>query len=169
MRKLFALIVATILVCTSATAEEDSPAIAVIDIPKILDQTKSGKEATRVVKEFRENMAKEVDRAKKQYLALRDELQKQEALLSAEARAEKISNLRSREEEIRQRLEKQEDQLKKIQVGEVEKVLAKIDVILDQLAVERGFTYVLDGDPRVVLYRNSKVDITDRVISELGK
>ena len=165
---IFACLLGLVLPFVQPCAEEPAP-IVVLDVPRILTESKIGKAASAAVKKEQEVKQKEVNRLKQQVENLKADFQKQGTLLSESALKEKRAKLQSKDEELRTTVMRVEQELRKLNTDQVDKVMVEVDRILADLADERGFAYVLDRDPRTVLYRREELDLTDQVIAKLGK
>jgi outer membrane protein len=149
-----------------ANAQDATP-IVVLNIPELLDKTSAGQAAKKTIESEIAKRKEAIERVKKQFDSLRDDYQRQESMLSAEARTEKQQALRAKEDELRQLLARDENEMVLFQGEQVEKIMKDVDKVLANLAEELGFKFVVEKEPTVVLYQADRLDITKRVISEL--
>lgn len=139
----------------------------------------------RVLTEFPEaqELQKQLDDLKKTYEAefqtmqtnaqkLLEELQKQSLLLSPEKKAEKEAQLAQKQQELEtyyySKLGPQGEYFQKNQQLQ-EPLMKKINDTIKRVGEENGYDYILDLVAGSVLYSKPEHDITDAVLTELGK
>ena len=154
--------VAVLFYCATAFAQAGGK-VGVVNIQKVLIESKSGKEA-------KETFQKEVD-AKQAALASRekaarsmeDDLKASGAKLKADARKAKEDRLADEIKELRRMKQDMEDELRKRDNELTSKILRDVLDIVKKVGDERGYSLVMQLSPQIV-YANKSDDITDEVL-----
>ncbi len=160
----FFVVTFLLLVCTHVLAEQK---VAYLDMKFILNNSKAGKGAQDLLhKSFQENQKKFLDKEN----ALKKEesdLLTQKTILTKEEYQKKSDNLRKKvidyQSQRRTSLEKITAQRAKAR----EKLLEKLDPILQTYIEESGISLVIDR--KNVVMGNTNLDITDIIIKKLNK
>jgi len=147
--------------------------IGVLEPQKVLDATKNGKKIKDSLQEYVKSRQKIIDLEEEELKRIEEDLVKQSAVLSADAKKEKEESFRKRMMEYQRKVGQlnQEVQSKKKEVLEdfnksLEQVVKGIaDKEKLSLVVEKGD----NGAGALVVYSHPSLDITDRVIKELDK
>ena len=160
----FFVVTFLLLVCTHVLAEQK---VAYLDMKFILNNSKAGKGAQDLLhKSFQENQKKFLDKEN----ALKKEesdLLTQKTILTKEEYQKKSDNLRKKvidyQSQRRTSLEKITAQRAKAR----EKLLEKLDPILQTYIEESDISLVIDR--KNVVMGNTNLDITDIIIKKLNK
>src|SRR5581483_8444529 len=173
----FALSIATAQAQQPAPAEKTPPAAApsgpptltviVVDVQKLLQESKAAKMVREQIEAKRAEYAKEISKQEQTLQQERDALQRQQSSLSQEAlnakgRAfqEKVNDLDRMVQSKRQALEKSNaDALQKIQESMVK--------IISQIAKDRKANLVLQRSELVLF--DQQFDVTDQVLQKLDE
>ena len=168
-----AIVAAILALLWSGTAHAANLKIGVIEPQKVLDGTRNGKKIKDSLQEYVKSRQKIIDLEEEELKKIEEDLVKQSAVLSADAKKEKEETFRKRMMEYQRKVGQlnQEVQNKKKEVlDEFNKGLEQIvKGIADKeklsLVVEKGD----NGAGALVVYSHPSLDITDRVIKELDK
>jgi len=168
-----AIVAAILALLWSGTAHAADLKIGVIEPQKVLDGTRNGKKIKDSLQEYVKSRQKIIDLEEEELKKIEEDLVKQSAVLSADAKKEKEETFRKRMMEYQRKVGQlnQEVQNKKKEVlDEFNKGLEQIvKGIADKeklsLVVEKGD----NGAGALVVYSHPSLDITDRVIKELDK
>ncbi len=175
MRKKFLLLF--LAGCLTASAAHASGKTAFVDTQAVFDETKLGKKYQGVLREYFESRKKILDLDADEIQKLRDDYQKQSAVLKPEARKEreetisrKINEFERKREGFNNELAKKNEDLSR-EFNEymmvVLKDLAKKEKI--GLILNKSISLLSKNEVPAVLYGDENLDITKRVISELDK
>lgn len=140
--------------------------LAVVDMQKIMSQSKAAKNVNEQVQKHRQAILDKLAKLEKDLRQREQELQKQAALLAPEVLAEK------RKEYEKKRLEGKElvstgrriDAARNEALSELQK---KVALIVADVAKSHGVTVVLPGD--VILLADTDINITAEVLGILDK
>lgn len=170
MRIIIASIAALIIQATSPMSfAQQGEGVYVVDVQKVISTSIAGKAA-------RSNMEAEVKKSESRLAArkqeverLRSELGKQQAVLSKEALEQKSEALKKKQRELELGLADEQDKLKRKNAEEIEKVLAQIREVLAEMSEQKQYPVIIEKDPRIVVYANPSLDLTEKVISALNQ
>ncbi len=164
-------VLAGLLMAGPAAWAADSLKIGFLDAQKILDNTKAGKKAKEAMQEFVKSRQKIIDLEENEIKQMQDDLARQAAVLSPDARRDKEDTLQRKFMEYQRRAT---DLNKEVQ-GKNKEILERFNKdlvgIVKKIAEREGYTYIIDknADGGVLLYAKDSLDLTDEVIKEFEK
>ena len=158
------VIIALGFYCAAAFAADASKGtVGVINIQKIIVESKSGKEAKAAFDKDLEAKRVILVAKEKSARANEDDLKANIAKMKADVRKEKeeklleeIKDLRRMGQDIKEELAKKNKEL-------ISKILKDVVEITRKVSNERGYSLVLQAGPQVIYVDNS-IDITDEVL-----
>lgn len=170
MPAIFVVLLMAMTIPSLARAQEakqfPQAVLAVVDMQKIMSQSKAAKNVNEQVQKHRQAILDKLAKLEKDLRQREQELQKQAALLAPEVLAEK------RKEYEKKRLEGKElvstgrriDAARNEALSELQK---KVALIVADVAKSHGVTVVLPGD--VILLADTDINITAEVLGILDK
>ncbi|MBI3610848.1 MAG: OmpH family outer membrane protein [Nitrospirae bacterium] len=149
----------------------ESLKIGYVDAQKILDNTRAGKKSKESMEEFVKSRQKIIDLDESEIKQLQDDLARQAAVLSADARREKEDALQRKVIDYQKRAGdmNKEVQVKKKEV--LERFNKDLEGIVKKVAERNGYTFIIDKNAEggVLLYAKESLDLTDEVVKEFEK
>jgi outer membrane protein len=143
-----------------------------VDIQRALKETGEGKAASAVLNSEFSERGKALEAKEKELIGVRDELQKQAALLTPEVRAKKIQEFQEKagaHDEAKFKLQQEATSRERALVRPLaDKMLS----LLRELAQSKGYTMIFDHDPTGdrdrsgILYAPAAMDLTNELIRE---
>ncbi len=175
MKKVSVMVVALLMAASVAMAAGGK--IAYVDTQVVFDKTKLGKKYQGILKEYYESRKKILDLDADEIQKLRDDYQKQSAVLKPEARKEKedtigkkISDFEKKRSEFNGELSKKNEELSSEFNQEMMKILkdmAKKEKI--SLVMNRTINVSQKGEIPSVLYGDEDLDLTEKIVAEMDK
>ena len=168
-----AIVAAILALLWSGTAHAADLKIGVIEPQKVLDGTRNGKKIKDSLQEYVKSRQKIIDLEEEELKKIEEDLVKQSAVLSADAKKEKEETFRKRMMEYQRKVGQlnQEVQNKKKEV--LEEFNKGLEQIVKGIADKEKLSLVVEkgdnGAGALVVYSHPSLDITDRVIKELDK
>jgi outer membrane protein len=147
--------------------------IGVIEPQKVLDGTKAGKKIKDTLQDYVKSRQKIIDLEEDELKKMEEDLVKQSAVLSAEAKKEKEETFRRKMADYQRKvtLLNQEVQTRKKEV--LEDFNKTLESIVRNIADKEKLSLVVEkgdnGAGALVIYSHPSLDFTDRVIKELDK
>ena len=160
-------VIAALGLAPVCVAEPGEASFGLVDVERVLQESVIGKAARNNVElEAKKTQAK-LQAAKEELQRMVEDFRKQGTLLSADALDQRRDQIAKKEGEFKGLAETSELALKRFGARETRKVIDKMHAILTAM-VGKG-TVVLERDPSVVLYADSSLELTDRVIAALDR
>jgi outer membrane protein len=145
--------------------------IGVVEPQKILDGTKSGKKIKDSLAEYVKVRQKLIEQEEEDLKKMQDDLVKQGAVLSPEAKKEKEESLRRRMVEFQRKYEQLNQEVQAKKKEGLDEFYKTIEQIVRSIADKEKITLVVEksdnGSGSVIIYSHPSLDLTDRVIKEL--
>jgi outer membrane protein len=148
----------------------DEPRIAFVDAQKILDGTKAGKRAKGTMEEYVKSRQKVIDLDAQEIKRLDEELSKQGAVLSLEAKKGKEEDLQRKIVQYQRRAEELNREIQEKRAEVLKEFNKSLQHVLKKIAEKDGYLMVLDReDGGILLYVKESLDLTQKVIEEYDK
>lgn len=152
-----------------ARSVEAEARVSVVDVQRVITTSKAGQRARQEVEAEVKKGEARIASLKSEFESLEKGIQKQAEVLSGTALEEKQGELRKKERALRVALEDQRDVITRKNRAEIGKVVTRIDAIIKELGASGKYGVIIDADPRLVLYYDKKLDISDEVIAKLDQ
>lgn len=160
----FAAALVVIFFCgTVFAAGEAGSKIGIINLQKILMDSKAGKEAKAAFDKELELKRVEFTSKEKSARAVEDDLKANGAKMKADVRKAKEDKLAEDMKEMRRFSQDMEEELKKKDSELTSKIVADVLAITKKLGDEGNYSLILQAGQQV-MYLNTTTDITDEVI-----
>ncbi len=166
---LFIALVAVVLIVMPAFAAETK--IGVVEPNKVFDGTRAGKKIKDSLQDYVKARQKVIEMEEEDLKKIEEDLVKQGAVLSPEAKKDKEDKARQKFGEYQKKVNQlqQEVAVKKREVQE--EFTKNMEQVIRAIAEREKFTLVLEkpdsGIPSAVIYSHPSLDLTDRVIKDL--
>ena len=151
--------------------------IAFLDTQVVFDKTKLGKKYQAVLREYFESRKKILDLDADEIQKLRDDYQKQSAVLKPDAKKEKeesiarkINDFEKKRNEFNNELSKKNEELSSEfnqEMMALLKDIAKKDKI--SMVLNKTINVMQKGEVPAVLFGDEDLDLTDKVVAEMDK
>jgi outer membrane protein len=143
--------------------------VYVVDMQRVISESILGRAAKNNIES--ELKKKELKLAKlgKELKALRENFSKQASLLSDEALVEKQEQFSQRERDFARKVQDEKDELSRLNHKELGKVVKEIDRVVNELARDKGYRFILEKDPKLVVFAANRLDLTEQIITILNK
>ncbi len=157
-----------LIIGLNVSAEEMAvkPLVAVVDIQKIVEESKAAKKISEKVKDKREQYQKEVTDEEESLRKQDKDLLKQKEVLSDKAFEQKAKDFRNRVVEAQKMVQARRSLLEKAYAESMEKIRDKTVAIIESIAKKRGFVAALPKSQ--VLFAVEGSDISDEVLEKLN-
>ncbi len=164
-RKGFSLIILVILILAgfgSLWASEIK--IGFVDIQKAVNECQAGKEAKKAITSDLEKFQRKIAEKQKELQTLKESLEKQALMLSAEARAAKEKEYQSKLREFQRWGEDNQNEINQKRLEMERTISMGLQKVIQKLGSDEGYTLILDKNENIVLFASKAIDLTDRVI-----
>lgn len=168
MRIVLVALAVTLLVAAPAGAEVK---IGVVEPQKVLDGTKAGKKIKDSLQDYVKARQKVIDMEEDELKKVEEDLVKQGAVLSPDAKKDKEEKFRQKMVEYQRKVQQlnQEVQVKKKET--LDEFNKSLEQVIRGIADREKITLVVEkgdsGAGALVIYSHPSLDLTDRVIRDL--
>ncbi len=138
--------------------------IGSVDIQKAVNECQAGKEAKKKIMAEVEKFQRQVGDKQKELQALKESLEKQAPMLTAEARATKEKDYQSKLKEFQRWGEDTQNELNQRRMEMERKIALDLFKVVQKIGADDNFTIILEKNENLVLFANKSTDLTDRVI-----
>jgi len=167
MRQSLLMVVVALLVVTTVAWAETK--IGVVDVQRVIDDSEKGQQARELLKQKFEQEKTALEKEGKEIALLKEDFDKQSAVLTPEKRADREQELRQRIKDFNRLKKDKQDSFNAQQMEVLRQVMAKVMEVVQAVAKENGYTAVLDATNGPVLYAGEGVDITDLIIQRFNQ
>lgn len=143
--------------------------IGIIDLAKALNESEAGKKAKTDLESLIKAKQSIIEEKAKKAESLKSELEKQAALISAEAKKAKEEELERALRDYQRTVSDAQAEVQKKEGELTNEILKELRNIINSFAQEEGYSIVLEKAEGVVLYSSTNLDITDRVIRKYNE
>lgn len=141
----------------------DGTKIGVINLQKILLNSKAGKDANASFQKEFEMKRNVLQNREKTAKSIEDDLKARGPKMKPAERAQKEESLAAEMKELRRLKTDMEEELKKTDARLTQEILKDVYEITKKLGEERGYNLIIQGSPQIV-YIDNMTDITDEVL-----
>jgi outer membrane protein len=138
--------------------------IAVVDFQKASQAVKEGKEIQAQLMTMQQGQQKRLADMETQFKGMVEEFQKQEMILSEDAKRDKQRELQLAQQELQQAAMAAQNEFGKAYEAKAGALFKKLKTVCEGIGSEQGYTLILEVSQGGVVYAGSAVDITDELI-----
>lgn len=163
---LSALISSVLALSPLAASAADAPEkVGYIDMQAALHLTNQGKREEERLRKESEDKQKKLDVAQNELKALKDDFDKQGAMLTEQARARKMTELQAKYAQLQELHAKMQKDLAEKSDVITKEMVGKLRTITGKIGDRDGYTVILERSANNVMYYKRNMDITDEVIA----
>lgn len=151
----------TLLVASEAFAQMK---IGVVDLQLALESVKEGKAAKDKLDRMVKDKQKELDNKTEKVKKMEEDIQKQLPLLDDKGKKDLLEKYRKEMMDLQKVYMDNQTFLQKKRAELLEPLLKKMSKVVQDLALQEGFSLILDKVDGVVLYHTPSMDVTPEVI-----
>ena len=165
-RKIFKGVLSGLILLAMVLPGYAGEKFAFLDAQKILDGTKSGQRAKTTMQEYRDSRQKIVDLEESELQRLQEQLERQGAVLSIEAKRERQENLQRQMGSYQKMVADMSRELDTKKRDILEEFNRGMLDIVKKIAKKEGYIFVFDRNDEggTLLYAEESLDITEQVI-----
>jgi outer membrane protein len=145
-------------------ASADNIKIAFVDLRQALGETTEGKAAMKKLTKLKDKMQKQIEGQEKKIMAVKETLEKQQAVLTKEALQKKAEEYYRMVNELQQSYMQSQRELQGKEAEFTQGILVKMQKILAQIGKSEGYTMIYDRSSGAVVWAPSHLDLTDKLI-----
>jgi outer membrane protein len=147
----------------------DGGKIGYVDVQKAIQSTTAGKKAKENLDAEFGKRKKELDKKKADIEKMQQDLEKKKTVLSEEVMNKKQMELQEEMMKFQKTVAENQLELQKKEKELLEPIVDKMRKVIEKVAVDKGFSIVLDKQAQAILYMQKDGDVTDTVIAAFEK
>ena len=163
------LIVATLVPAAGRTFAQGaaSPGIGIVDVQKVLRDSKASKSIRPTIDNMRKEFQKQVSEQEQSLRQAEQELSRQRAILAPEAFAQKRRIFSEQARDAQKSVQKRRRDLDRAFNETKNEILKSLIVVAQKVATEKKLNILIEK--RFVFISAKKLDVTDEIIKRLDK
>jgi len=147
-----------------AGAQGNGSKIGVVDVQRVWARSAAGVAAREQLERERGAMQKEIDGKRQELEKLKEELDKRGALMTADARKEKMDVLERKQRDAARLVDDFRKELEKKEQGALHRVLQELSVLIERVGKERNYYMIVEKRGASVIYATPEADVTEEII-----
>jgi outer membrane protein len=152
-----------------AFAAEQVLKVGVVDLIKALNESDSGKKAKADLEILIKTKQTAIDEKGKEIEKLKNELEKQSSVLSAEARKSKEDDLEKNIREYQRVVTDSQNDVKKKEGEFTGEILKDLRAIIAKIGQDGNYTMIIENAEGIILYSKPEQNLTEQVIKKYNE
>ena len=140
---------------------------AVIDLKRIVNESKAAKSADKEVKKIQKSYIAQIDKEEANLKKRESQLLNQKKAMSEEAFAKKVQEFQKRVQKEKEETIKKRRILEAAYIKSLDVVKKEVTEIAGEIAIREGFDFIIPKSQ--LLFYKGAADISDEVLNELNK
>ncbi len=138
--------------------------IGSVDIQRAVNECQAGKDAKKRIMAEVEKFQKQVEDKQKELQTLKESLERQAPMLTADARAAKEKDYQNKLKDFQRWGEDSQNELNQKRAEIERKIGLDLFKVVQKIGADENYTVILEKNENIVLFANKSTDLTDRVI-----
>lgn len=154
-----------LLICLVSLPSFAEEKIALVSLQKALNEVNEGKQAKTTLKKDYDTKKKQIDSMKVDFDQQAGQLEKERLVLSQEAYKEKTQELQKKYLDYQNKTATFLNELRTAEADSAQKIIEALRVLSKKMAMEQGYTLLIENSADTVLFSKSAEEITDKLIA----
>ncbi len=150
--------------CSWAADAAQPPKIAVINMQKVVKESKTGQKATAQLNQQFERLQKLLQAKRDALKAFKDDLDKRAPLMNADARADKEREYEKMLRDFKDQSDDAQFEMRQAEAKVMDPILKALDKIVTKIGEGGNYSLILENNMPGIYYVSPTIDITDSVI-----
>jgi outer membrane protein len=163
------MILGLVMMVFAASAHAAETKIGYCDVQKAIQSTGAGKKAKETLDGEFGKRKKDLDKKKADIEKMNQDLEKKKAVLSEEVMGKKQMELQEEMMKFQKVVAENQMELQKKEKELIEPIIEKMRKVIEKVAVDKGYSLILDKQAQAILYSQKDADLTDTVIQAFEK
>lgn len=158
------ILLTTIMIAALAVpaTAADVAKIGLVDLQKVLLESKAGKAALAEIDLRRKEMDADLKEKEAEIEQLRQKVERESMVMDPESVEQQRRNIRIKINDIKSLGQRYQREIKKLHDGHVNRIQNEVLKVVDKIGKEQGYLLIIERG--VVMYAPKSVDLTDTVI-----
>lgn len=140
--------------------------VGIVDLFRALNESEAGKKATTELEALIKSKQAALEEKGKKIESMKADLEKQAAVLSAEAKKAKEEEIERLIRDYQRLMSDSQAEVKKREGELTEAILKELRQLINTIAQEQGYSLILERAEGLILYADKSIDITDSLIKK---
>ncbi len=155
---------------TACPAQSEEFKVGFVDAQKVLDESTLGKQVRDSLNDYVKSRQKIVDIEEQDLKRLEEDLSKQGAILSPDAKQEREEQLQRKYMEYQKKVGELQKEIQQRRTEKLEEFNKNVEKIVKVLGEKEGYSMILNNPAsNTIIYSKPSLDLTDRLIQEIDK
>ncbi len=161
MKRIVLIALAIMLMAAPAFAELK---VGYVDLQKALNTCKAGKDAKNTISSLVKKYEGEFKGKQENLLKLKNNLEKQASLLSADARKDKEREYQQEVKELQRFQKDVKEELQQKDADHTKRILNELFETLKTIGKDGQYTMILEKNEGAVIFADESIDLTDQLV-----
>lgn len=155
---------------TASPAISEEFKIGFVDAQKVLDESAMGKLVKDSLNEYVQSRQKIVDIEESELKKFEEDLSKQSAVLSPDAKQEREAQLQRKYMEYQKKVGELQKEIQQRRTEKLEEFNQNLEKLVKLMGEKEDFSIILNNPAsNIIIYSKPSLDLTDRLIQEIDK
>lgn len=159
-----AVVVVASAFCVPSLAAAAELKIGYVDVQRALNEVEDGREARAKLKREFDEKQRALDEKQEELRVMKEELDKQGPLLTAEAKQDRLNDFQKKMLELQQLYMTMQKDLQEREAGVTKGIFERMNRVLNQIAEDDNYTIILEKNESSILYARSHMDLTNELV-----
>jgi len=165
--KRLAILCAAAMIFVPLLARAQTPPVKIgyVDLQRVMIESEKGKEAKKSLGDELEKLKKNLTQKQDELQKMKDSLDKQGAMITPEARAEKEKQYQTKLKDYQRIANDYQTELQQKDQEFTQKILKELEEIIKGMGESEKYTLILEKSQAGIIFAPTTIDVTDRVIA----
>jgi len=163
-----AMLLVPVLASAQARTLDAEVKIGIVDLQQAIATVKAGKKAKKKLKAYKKKKEKILETKADKIKAMEAELEKQLPLMTEKAKQGKLKEYQAQMLEAQNLYVEIQSELAKKQQALFEPILQRMGGLIEELALDYGYSLIIDKSSGAVLYYSPQTDLTPELIKRFN-
>jgi outer membrane protein len=164
MKKTY-LVAAAIVMFLLPLAAFGQSSIVYVDLQRVMIESDKGKEAKKTLTDEAERLKKSLDVKQDELQKLKDAIEKQGAMITPDARAEKDKQYQAKLKDYQRLANDYQGELQQKDMEFTQKILKELEEVVKSIGEKEKYAMILEKGQAGILFGTPSLDITTKVIN----
>jgi outer membrane protein len=138
--------------------------IGVVDLQKVISESKEGKRLSADLKEKKDQLQQRLDAMQQELVKMKEDLDKQGMMLSMDAKEDKEKEYERKRREMAYTYEDIREEMRKAEAEAMQSILSDLEKIVKDYGEKNGYMMILERRRGGIITYDDAIDITDAII-----
>ncbi len=169
--KMLSMFFAALLILShpALAKEKEKQLIGYANLQRALNECDAGKKAVDALKEEAKKLEEALNERQEELKKMKDEMDKKSSVWNKDVLEAKDREFKGKSQEFQKQFMEYNDQLNKKKQEREEQIINELRDIVEEIAKQKGYSYIFERSVGGILYAPPEADITDEIIKTHNK